>query len=152
MARVAITGATGFIGGVLLDSLLADGESVRVLVRKAGDVARFEERGIEVVQGDVGDSASLRQLCAGASVLFHLAASRSYWSGDMDRQVKLNVGGTRNVMSAAHATRVDRVVFTSSVAAIGVPSGDPASEDFEFNASWCPYHWSKWLSEQEAFS
>lgn len=149
---IAVTGATGFIGGKLVDSLLADGGTVRVLVRKENDAARFRELGTEVVVSDMADIAGLRELCAGADLLYHLAASRSYWSGDMKRQLELNVGGTHLVMSAAHQAAVPRVLFVSSVAAIGVPTDrNPIDETHPFNVPWCPYHYSKYLSELEAF-
>lgn len=151
--RVALTGATGFIGGKLTDSLLADGYEVAALVRRDPDADELREKGAQPVLGDLSDEAALRRLCAGADLLFHLAASRSYWSGDKQRQIELNVGGTRRTLRAAHAAGVPRVVFTSSVAALGVPHDrEVADETLAFNAPWCPYHYSKYLSELEAFS
>ena len=152
----AVTGGTGFIGTVLVRRLSKDGHRTRVLARKSSDTSRIEALpGVEIVRGDLLDIASLRTLCAGADALFHLAADLSAWRGNNANQDLVNVDGTRVVMKQAAAAGVGRVVFTSSVAALGIPerAGVPADEDNAFSrqSERFNYLWSKHRAEREAF-
>jgi dihydroflavonol-4-reductase len=117
-----VTGATGFIGGNLARTLLADGYQVRALIRPQSDRHHIEELPIEVVAGDLDDTSVLTEQIKGCDVVFHVAAQYSLWAKDRHAIYRANVAGTENLLNAARAARVKRVVYTSSVAAIGVPT------------------------------
>lgn len=147
---VAITGATGFIGSLLVRRLAERGDRVRALVRSGSDVSSIPE-GVEIVRGDLFDSAAMRRCFAGADVLFHLAAVVSWARAARAEQERVNVEGTRSVMDAARASGVSRVVFTSSVAAIGIPARLPADETNPFSGWEFDYFRTKYLAERAAF-
>ncbi|GAB4137615.1 MAG: NAD-dependent epimerase/dehydratase family protein [Sphingomonadales bacterium] len=108
---VAVTGATGFVGGHLIDDLLAQGHAVRALTRRAMP-ARPD---LEWVAGDLTDSQALQRLCAGADALIHGAALiKARRAADFNT---VNVEGTRAVLDAARAVGLERVVLLSSLAA-----------------------------------
>ena len=110
--KVAVTGATGFVGGVLVRRLLAEGHEVRCLVR--GDGAELEGLAVHVLPGDVCEPESLTGLMMGADRSFHCAAFISI-DGDHGGQVeRVNVDGARNVAEAAHVAGVERHVHVSS--------------------------------------
>lgn len=150
---VAVTGATGFIGAPLVRRLVARGDRVRVMARPTSDLSAFEGLDVEVVRGDLFDSASMRRLCAGADALFHLAADLSFWQGVAAEQDRINVEGTRRAMDAARAGGVGRVIHTSSVAAIGIPADRdrPADESNPFSGWQYTYFRTKKLAEDQAF-
>ena len=134
----AATGGTGFIGSVLVTRLAERGDHIRLLARHGSDVTPFLGfPNVEIVRGDLFDGAALRKLCAGADVLFHLAADLSFWRGARAAQDHTNIEGTRFVMDAARLSGVRRVIYTSSVAAVGLPAnpGIPANENNPF-AGW----------------
>ncbi len=150
----AVTGGTGFIGSVLVARLAERGDRVRVLARPGSDVTPFAHfANVEIVPGDLHDGASLRRLCAGADALFHLAAHVSFWRGSIAEQERVNVEGTRFVMDAARLSGVGRIVYTSSVAAIGLPAHDgvPATESNPFSGGEYAYFRTKHAAERAAF-
>jgi nucleoside-diphosphate-sugar epimerase len=108
---VFITGASGFIGGKLAERLLAAGRRVRVLARRP--LPHLEKLGAEVVSGDLADSAALRRGCTGAGTVFHVAGRVGVWGPAADF-FRVNVEGTRHVLTACHAAGVRRLVYTSS--------------------------------------
>ncbi len=110
-----VTGSTGFLGGRLVEALLRRGRAVRALCRPGHEAA---PAGAEIAIGDVTDEASLERAAAGASAILHVAArvSRGGTRPDFDR---VNVQGLANVLRAAAAARVSRIVYTSSFFALG---------------------------------
>ncbi len=114
--RYAITGATGFVGGVLARQLRDAGHEVRALVRDPARAAALTGRGVELVPGDLDDAAALDRLVDGVDGLFHVAGW--YKLGQRDPSVgdRVNVEGTRNVLAAAQRAGVPRVVHTSTLA------------------------------------
>jgi 2-alkyl-3-oxoalkanoate reductase len=108
---VFITGASGFIGGKLVERLLAGGRRVRVLARRP--LPEFEKAGVEIFRGDLHDGEALRQGCAGAATVFHVAGRVGVW-GPAAEFFHINVEGTRNVIAACRAAAVPRLVYTSS--------------------------------------
>lgn len=108
---VAVTGATGFVGGHLIDDLLARGHAVRALTRRAMPA----RPGVEWVAGDLNNDQALQQLCAGANALIHGAALIKARRAAAFNAV--NVEGTRAVLDAAQAVGLERVVLLSSLAA-----------------------------------
>lgn len=108
-----VTGATGHIGYALLKELVANGEKVRILIRK--DVPVFEGIDCEKVYGDVTDSASLEKAFEGVDVVYHLAGVIDINPGMEDLTWKVNVNGTKNVVEACKKCKVRRLVYASSV-------------------------------------
>jgi dihydroflavonol-4-reductase len=128
--RALVTGATGFVGAAVARALLREGWEVRALARKGSDRSNLRPIPVEVVAGDLADSASLAQAIAGCEALFHVAADYRLGAFDPRELYKTNVEGTRNILSAAREAGVRRIVYTSSVATIGIPAdGTPGSED-----------------------
>ncbi|NES83186.1 MAG: NAD-dependent epimerase/dehydratase family protein, partial [Moorea sp. SIO2B7] len=117
--KAFVTGGTGFIGAHVVRSLLEAGYSVRALVRPTSQLDNLQGLDIEVVIGDLNDPG-LCQLMQGCQVLFHVAAHYSLWQADRDLLYRNNVEGTRNVLQSAAKAGIERTVYTSSVAAIGV--------------------------------
>jgi dihydroflavonol-4-reductase len=128
--RTFVTGGTGFIGGALVRHLLAAGHEVRVLVRPGADTRQLNGLPVERVEGDVRDPNSLRHGMAGCDWVFHVAALYSYWGHRWEEYSQTNVEGTRHVLEVARDEGVKRIIYTSSVGALGV-HGDrtPATED-----------------------
>ena len=124
-----VTGGTGFIGTHVVRALLARGRAVRCLVRPASRRDNLEGLAVEIAPGDVTDPASLARALAGIRTLFHCAADYRLWSRDAVELARCNVAGTENVLRAAADAGVERVVYTSSVGALGLTAdGSPANE------------------------
>lgn len=125
-----VTGATGFVGSVVARQLLARGESVRVLARPASDRRNLAGLPVEVVEGDLRESASLHRACRGCLGLFHVAADYRLWTPRPGELYDSNVEGTRRLMQAAIEAGIPRIVYTSSVATLGLNAdGRPATEE-----------------------
>jgi dihydroflavonol-4-reductase len=146
-----VTGATGFVGGAVARRLVAEGESVRVLVRRSSNHANIEALQVEVAEGDLRDKESVARAIRGCDAVFHVAADYRLWSPRPQELYDSNVTGTRNVMEAALEAKVRRVVYTSSVATLGSPSdGSAADEDTPSGLSDMIGHYkrSKFLAEE----
>jgi len=145
-----VTGATGFIGSAVVRALRARGRAVRCMVMPGDpEAATLERLGVEVVHADVTSRDDVTRAVDGCRVVYHLAALYKLWVADPLALYRVNVEGTWNVLFAARRAGVDRVVYTSSVAAIGHREGRLADETTEFN-QWNEgndYIRSKWLSE-----
>ncbi len=128
--KVVVTGATGFIGGVLARRLGERGDEVRGLVRPGGG-RRPLPAGVRPARGDITDRAALIAAFDGAEVVYHCAGLVADW-GPYDAFHAANVAGTEAVMSAARAARVRRVVHMSSVSVYGFPGGSELDEDTAF--------------------
>jgi nucleoside-diphosphate-sugar epimerase len=129
MARVAITGASGFIGPHLAEALLNRGDEVTCLVRRTSRLDRLKPLGVIVAHGDVTDLESLRKPLAGQDVVFHLGACvRTFRSAEYYR---VNGDGTQNIARAcAEQEHPPVLIFVSSLAAAGPsPDGRPLTED-----------------------
>jgi dihydroflavonol-4-reductase len=150
--KVFVTGGTGFVGANLVRSLLAQGYQVKALVRGTSDRANLQGLDVELVTGDLNDP-DLGPKLRGCQALFHVAAHYSLLQRERDRLFEINVLGTRNILQAAREAGVARVVYTSSVAAIGVPTdGSPADETYQSAPDRLigAYKQSKYWAEQEA--
>ncbi len=124
-----VTGGTGFVGAHVARALLARGQAVRCLVRAGSRRSNLEGLPVEVAVGDVLDRDSLRPAMAGVGTLYHCAADYRLYARDPRAIYETNVTGTDNVMRAARDAKVGRVVYTSSVGALGIrPDGYPADE------------------------
>ncbi|MFB2936077.1 hopanoid-associated sugar epimerase [Aerosakkonemataceae cyanobacterium BLCC-F154] len=152
MSKTAfVTGGTGFIGANLVRLLLQSGYQVKALVRPTSKLDNLQNLDIEIVKGDLND-ADLADKIIGCEVLFHVAALYSLWQSDKQPLYQQNVLGTKNVLTAARKAKVDRTVYTSSVAAIGVKEGSIADETYQspIDRLIGEYKKSKFLAEQEA--
>jgi dihydroflavonol-4-reductase len=116
-----VTGATGFVGSHVARQLLAAGHSVRVLVRRESDLQALDGLAVERVEGDLRDLASIDRAMKGVRRLFHVAADYRLWARNPGEIYETNVEGTRRLLEIAGNTRVDRVIYTSTVATISVP-------------------------------
>lgn len=152
MSKVLITGATGFIGNHVTRLCLEQGHDVRVMVMKGEDRSPLNGMDVEFVEGNLLDAGSLSQAVKGVDRMFHLAALFAVWTKDPDLHYKINVEGTRHLMQAAQAAAVEKIVYTSSIAAIGTDGkGTPSTENTPF-ASWhfaSEYIMSKYISHLE---
>jgi dihydroflavonol-4-reductase len=147
-----VTGATGFVGANLARAVAERGERVRVLRRSTSRLDALEDVPVEYATGDILDPDSLLEATRGCQVVYHVAAVSQYWRIGPESVYRVNVEGTRNVLQAALACGVERVVHTSSVAAIGPSSpGTPADESQPFpdRLRWFVYGHSKHVSELE---
>jgi predicted dehydrogenase/nucleoside-diphosphate-sugar epimerase len=123
-ATVAVTGATGCIGRRLLARLLAEGQRVRVLVRRAPPPEIMGEPRVEVVYGDLGDPEAVDRLVAGAEIVYHLGATMRGSPGDFARGT---VAGTRNVVESVLRHRVARLVYVSSLGVLHAAVARPGT-------------------------
>ncbi len=147
-----VTGATGFVGSAVVRQLLARGESPRVLVRPSSDRRNIAELPLEVIEGDLSDSAALARALKGCDALFHLAADYRLWALHPEEIYQSNVAGTRRLMIAAGEAGLARVVYTSSVATLGTnPDGRPGDEETPVALTDMigAYKRSKFLAEAE---
>jgi nucleoside-diphosphate-sugar epimerase len=117
MAQVFVTGGSGFIGGRLIERLIADGHSVRALARSQAAAERVREHGAEPVRGELGDGASLRAGAEGCELAFHAAATLGDWGRREDFE-RGNVQGTQNVLAACAQAGVRRLVHVGTEAAL----------------------------------
>ncbi|MBD2083012.1 hopanoid-associated sugar epimerase [Leptolyngbya sp. FACHB-17] len=150
--KAFVTGSTGFVGANLVRLMLEEGFEVRSLVRLNSRLDNLKGLEVEIVQGDLLDE-NLSELMRGCQVLFHVAAHYSLWQRDRAILYQSNVLGTRNVLAAARTAGIERSVYTSSVAAIGVdPSGQPTPEQYQSPVEKLIGHYkqSKYWAEQEA--
>jgi dihydroflavonol-4-reductase len=128
--RAFVTGGTGFIGGAVVLRLLEAGHEVRALVRPGTDTRQLDGLPVERVVGDLGDRDNLQSAIAGCDWVFHIAALYSYWGHHWEDFYRTNVEGTRHVLEAARLEEVERLVYTSSIAVLGVHQDrTPATED-----------------------
>ncbi len=150
MKPTLVTGATGFVGWHVARRLLERGERVRALVR---DPAKLRELdGIEGVQGDLRDPASIDRAVEGCGVVYHVAADYRLWARDPEEMYRSNVEGTRNLFDAAKRRGIERVVYTSTVGCIGFPPKGIGDEQTPVGIEDMrgPYKRSKFLAEQVA--
>lgn len=147
-----ITGATGFVGSAVLRRLVEAGHAVRALVRPGSDRTNLDGVRVDLVTGDVCDRASLDRAVAGCDAVVHAAADYRLWVARPEEMYAANVEGTRNVMLAAAAAGVTRIVYTSSVATLGLTAdGTAADEDTPSTLDQMIGHYkrSKFLAEAE---
>ena len=149
MKPALVTGASGFLGWHVARILLERGYAVRALVRPGSRVNGLD---VEVATGDLRDPASLERAAAGCGLVFHVAADYRLWAANPDDLYRSNVEGTRNLLQAARNARVERIVYTSTVGCIGIPSGGIGDEDTPVALADMVGHYkrSKFLAEEVA--
>ncbi len=150
--RAFVTGGTGFIGSHVVRSLLQSNYQVIALVRRNSNLDNLQGLAIDIVKGDLNDPNIWEQM-QGCDYLFHIAAHYSLWQKDRDLLYFNNVEGTRNILAAAETAGIQRTVYTSSVAAIGVGKlGEIVDETHQSPVEKLvgDYKKSKFLAEQVA--
>ncbi|HWG29391.1 MAG TPA: SDR family NAD(P)-dependent oxidoreductase, partial [Steroidobacteraceae bacterium] len=120
--KALVTGATGFVGSAVARALLQAGWQVTALVRPNADLRNLRGLGADLATGDLTDRASLDRALAGCAALFHVAADYRLGARNPEELYRTNVEGTRNIMEASRRAGTGRVVYTSSVATIGLPA------------------------------
>ena len=150
-----VTGVSGFIGANLVHELLARGHRVSALVRPGADLRGLARAQLEKFEGDVSNRQVLEKVMRSCDWCFHVAASYHLWLKDYAPMYAANVEGTRNVLEAAAAAGCKRIVYTSTVGCIGLPSAaNGAATDETCLTSEAqmtnPYKRSKWQAEQVA--
>jgi len=145
-----VTGATGFVGWHVARALLDRGQSVRALARNP--TALRELDGIDAIQGDLRDPASLQRAVAGCATVYHVAADYRLWTRDAKEMHRSNIDGTRAMLNAARQAGVERFVYTSTVGCIAVPTGGIGDETMvaQIADMQGPYKESKLLAEHVA--
>jgi dihydroflavonol-4-reductase len=123
-----VTGASGFVGAAVARAALARGFKTRVLMRPTASPANIRGLEVEPVSGDMRDAASMIAALSGARYLFHVAADYRLWARDPWEIERNNLQGARATMQAALSSGVERVVYTSSVAALKPGDGEAVDE------------------------
>jgi dihydroflavonol-4-reductase len=148
---VLVTGGSGFLGSAVVRALIARGSRVRAIVRSSSPPDNLAGLGCEIVAGDLTDRESLAAALRGVRYLFHVAADYRFWAPDPSVILRVNVDGTCSLMREALSAGVERIVYTSSVAALKIAGAtspvdetSPLSPDEAIGA----YKRSKTLAER----
>jgi dihydroflavonol-4-reductase len=155
-----VTGSTGFIGSHLCRALLEKGWSVRAFHRPSSPFNLIEDLDVERVEGDLNRPESLLPAVEGAAVIFHCAAAMSSRTRQRSQLYITTVEGTRYILQAARISGVQRVIYTSAAAALGIPERSPICEPspgflLNENHTWngvpniWPFGYSKYQAELE---
>lgn len=153
-----MTGGTGFVGSHVVRLLVERGTPVRALARASSprkNLQSLDPRLCEIVTGDLTDPQSLREAMRGCDTLYHVAADYRLWSRDPQELYRTNVDGTRALLQTALDSGISKVVYTSTVGALGIPKdGTPGNEETPVSEVNMIGHYkrSKFLAEQEARS
>jgi dihydroflavonol-4-reductase len=128
-AKTLVTGATGLVGSAVARRLVEEGFPVRALVRPGSPRYHIEGLGLEFAEGDIRDAESVRRSLDGIRYVFHVAADYRLWARDPREIYAANVDGTRIMMQEAKRAGVERVVYTSSVATLGLRADGSAADE-----------------------
>ena len=153
MATTLVTGASGFIGSHVARALAERGDDLRLLARRSSNLAHLDDVSFERASGDITDRRAVRRAMEGVDRVFHVAGRTSLRSQDREAVFETNVKGTRIVLEEALDAKVERVVHTSSVGAIGVAKPRGAIDEnavFDIGHLGIAYVNSKHESELEA--
>jgi dihydroflavonol-4-reductase len=147
-----VTGATGFIGSAVARELSEKGTKIRCLVRDTSNMKNLDGLYVEIAHGDIRDIDSVRRALKGCDSVFHLAAVYANWLPDPGLMYRVNEEGTRNVLIACREAGIQKIVYCSSVAALGAHGKAPADESAQFNLNSTRDHYyiSKYRAEQVA--
>jgi dihydroflavonol-4-reductase len=146
-----VTGASGFLGSHVARKLVAAGEPVRVLMRPSSTNRAVADLSLEYVTGDLRDPSSLDRALAGVQYCFHVAADYRLWARKSREIYDSNVGGTKNILEAAKRAKLEKFIYTSTVATIAVDRPELPTEatDARLEEMIGHYKRSKWMAEQE---
>ena len=147
--KVLITGSAGFIGNHVTRFCIEQGDDVRAMVMPGEDQSPLDGLDLEIIEGDLLNKKTLEKCVKGVDGIYHLAGLFSIWTKDPDLHLKVNVEGTNHLMKVAMESGVEKVVYTSSIAAFGVPDkGELLNEETLFKGWECAgaYVMSKFVS------
>ena len=130
-----ITGATGFVGNVLVRQLRAAGHEVRASVRRPERASELQAIGVTLFQGDVTDKESMREAMLGVDGVFHVAGWYKVGTHDKSSGEKVNVQGTRNVLELMKELKIPKGVYTSTLAINSDTRGQLADETYHFTGN-----------------
>lgn len=136
--RVMVTGATGFVGGRLTRLLLQTGHDVRASGHPSDPTDDLDRLGCEYRPVDLLDAEGVESLAEGVEAVFHVAGLATFQPRLYERQWKVNVEGTRNVLAACRRHRVGRLVYTSTVNTLGIPAPTTVGDEDT------PFDWGPW--------
>jgi nucleoside-diphosphate-sugar epimerase len=146
--KALVTGAAGFLGGHLVDMLVERGDEVRAMVRPVEDASRLRKLpGVEVVQGDMTDVASLKRAVQGVQCVYNIAAETGPWGLEREYNA-VNVWGVADLIMAAMEAGVQRIVHTSSITVYGHHLHGLVTEEHPFIAEDNPYSRTKIAGEK----
>ncbi len=149
-----VTGATGFVGAAVARAVAARGFPLRLLVRRASERKHLAGLDAALVEGDLNDPESLERAVKDCRYVFHVAADYRIWVPEPEAMIATNVRATESLLRLAHTAGVERIVYTSSVAALGVsPKGAPPADEntpITYDKVVGTYKKSKFLAEQMA--
>ena len=117
---VLVTGATGFVGSAVARKLLDAGETVRVMARAESNRRNIEDLDVQICIGDLTQAETLAPAVEGCSAVFHVAADYRLWTRHPEEMMQTNIEGSKALIEASLNAGVERVVYTSSVAALGI--------------------------------
>jgi dihydroflavonol-4-reductase len=146
-----VTGANGFVGSAVTRCLLEAGHEVRCLIRPGSDQSNLDGLPVEISEGDLRDVTSLKRAITNCENLFHVAADYRLWVPDPETMYDINVKGTQELILVAAETGINRIIYTSSVATLGINfDGNPANEETPSSLVEMTGHYkrSKFLAEQ----
>ena len=127
--KTLVTGASGFLGSAVLRQLIKRGHEIRALVRANSDRRNFKDVDVELFEGDLEDADSLKRAVNQCDQLYHVAADYRLWIPDPGKMYKINVEGSKDLIRFAADAGVSKIIYTSSVAALGLTTdGTPADE------------------------
>src|SRR5881398_842576 len=150
MAKYFVTGATGFIGGRVTRQLVDAGHDVVAIARNPESARDLESIGVDVRRGDITNPDSLRGPMAGVDGVFHIAGWYKIGSKDPSEGERINVAGTRNVLSAMKELRVPKGVYTSTLAVFSDTHGQLVDETYGYRGPWLTeYDRTKWIAHYE---
>ena len=153
--KALVTGATGFVGAAVVLALIKTGIEVRVLARRDSDFSNLQQFKIDGAYGDLRDKESLRKALTGCGQLYHVAAHYALWARSPTIFYDVNVTGTKNLMEAARDIGTERIVYCSTIGAIGLPPGGGlGTEETPVSLEQMAGHYkrSKYLAEQEVLA
>jgi dihydroflavonol-4-reductase len=153
--KALVTGASGFVGGAVAKALIKAGVDVRILLRRDSDLRNLAGLKVEKVAGDLRDPESLKSALSGCAQLYHVAAHYALWARDPSVFYDINVTGTKRLLETAQQLGVQRIVYTSTIGAIGLPErGGMGSEETPVALTQMAGHYkrSKYLAEQEVLA
>ncbi|WP_017715770.1 NAD-dependent epimerase/dehydratase family protein [Kamptonema formosum] len=145
--KVLVTGATGFVGSHLTETLVKDGCDVRIMARQSSDTSLLEKLDVEIVRGDITDAGAVERAVTGCQQVYHLAAQMLKPGTSIKLYFTVNIEGTKNLVRAALKANVERLVYTSSAGVYGILKNPPVTENSPPNPS-SAYRESKWLGEE----
>ena len=150
--KYLVTGGSGYIGSAVVRELLTEKKNkVKVLVRPTDDLRNLKDLNVEFVHGDITDFHSMLNALSGCDRVFHLAAIYAIWLPDPGMMYWVNVQGPKTVLEACRQKKIKKIVYTSSVAALGAHGkNQPADESAQFNLWHTKDHYyiSKYRAEQ----